>query len=72
MWVVSFDLYRHRLVLCYLGTAFIFFGVTLFVVDIVEGLPLLWILFEGPPNTAFGVYILIVNRRLKNGERQCS
>ena len=71
MWVVSFDLYRHRLVLDYLGAAIIFFGITLFVVDIVEGLPLYWILFEGPPNTAFGVYILMASRRLKNGGKRC-
>jgi hypothetical protein len=72
IWVVSFDLYRHRQVLCYLGAVIIFFGVALLVVDIVEGLPQHWVLFEGPLNTAFGVYILIVSRRLKNVTRQCS
>ncbi|MBL7144475.1 MAG: hypothetical protein ISS76_09605 [Phycisphaerae bacterium] len=66
MWVVSFNLYRHRLVLCYLGAAIIFFGAALLAIDIAEGLPLHWILFEGPLNTAFGIYILVVSRRLKD------
>ena len=66
LWVVSFDLYRHRPVLCYLGAAIAFFGAVLFAVDIIEGLPLYWILFEGPLNAAFGVLIFVCNRRLKN------
>lgn len=66
LWVVSFDLHRHRPVLCYVGAAIIFFGITLLVIDIVEGLPLYWILFEGPMNTAFGILILACSRRLKS------
>ena len=65
MWVVSWDLQRHRLVLCYLGAAVIVFGLALFAVDILEGMPLYWSLGEGPVNTAFGVYILVSSRRLK-------
>ncbi|MBN2271814.1 MAG: hypothetical protein JXN61_14440 [Sedimentisphaerales bacterium] len=65
LWTVSFDLYRHRLVLCYLGAAVILFGAVLFAIDVVEGLPLYWILFEGPMNTAFGIVILVWSRRLK-------
>lgn len=66
MWVLSFDLHRHRLVLCYLGAAVIVFGIALFFVDIVEGLQLHWILLDGPLNAAFGVYIFVVARRLKD------
>ena len=66
LWVVSFDLYRHRPVLCYLGAVIAFFGAVLFAVDIIEGLPLYWILFEGPVNTAFGILILALTRRLKS------
>jgi hypothetical protein len=65
MWVVSWDLQRHRLVLCYLGAATIVFGLALFAVDIFEGMPLYWSFGEGPVNTAFGVYILVSSRRLK-------
>jgi hypothetical protein len=65
MWVVSLDLQRHRLVLCYLGVAVIVFHLALFAVDIFEGMPLYWSLGEGPVNTAFGVYILVSSRRLK-------
>jgi len=66
MWVASFDLYRNRTVLCYLGAATVFFGVMLLIVDIAEGMPLHWILCEGPVNTAFGVYVFVASRRLKN------
>lgn len=65
MWVVSLDLQRHRLVLCYLGVVVIVFGLALFAVDILEGMPLYWSLGEGPVNTAFGVYILVSSRRLR-------
>jgi len=65
MWVVSWDLRRHRMVLCYLGAATVVFGLALFAVDILEGMPLYWSFGEGPVNTAFGVYILVSSRRLK-------
>ena len=63
LWVVSCDLHRHRLVLSYLGAAIILFGMTLFAVDLLEGLPLYWSLFEGPVNTVFGVVILALSYR---------
>jgi len=66
LWLVSFDMHRHRQVLCYLGGATVVFGITLLFVDIVEGLPLHWILCEGPFNAAFGAYIFLVSRRLKD------
>jgi len=65
MWVVSFDLQRHRVVLCYLGAAFIVFGLTLFVVDRLEGMPLLWTLCEGPIDATFGIVILWLACRLR-------
>jgi hypothetical protein len=63
-WVVSFDLNRHRLVLCYLGIVVVIFGAVLFVVDLLEGMPLSWSLTEGPFNLAFGVVILLLTYRL--------
>ena len=66
MWVISSDMHRHRLILSYLGAAIVFFGIALLVIDIVERLPLHWILLEGPLNTVFGVYIFVVSRRLKD------
>jgi len=49
-WVASFDLHRHRMVLCYLGIVIVIFGVALLVVDLFEGMPLWWTIGEGPFN----------------------
>ena len=66
LWLISFDIRRHRQVLCYLGAATFVFGSALLVIDFVEGLPLHWALFEGPFNAAFGAYFFVVARRLKD------
>lgn len=58
LWVVSFDLVRHRLVLRFLGVAIILFGGMLLIVDFVEGMPLWWSFWEGPIDITFGVFIL--------------
>jgi len=63
-WVLSFDLPRHRAVVCYLGFALIALGVTLLAVDIVEGMPLYWIAVEGPADAFFGAVTLYFGRRL--------
>lgn len=64
LWLVSFDLRRHRPVLCYMGAATVLFGIILFAVDLLEGLPLYWSLFEGPINMVFGIVILIYSYRM--------
>ena len=64
LWVISFDVYRHRMVLRYIGVAVIVFGVALFAVDLLERMPLWWSLCEGPFNMAFGTYILARSYRL--------
>ena len=63
-WLVSFDPPRYRSVLIYLGSALTLLGLTLFVIDVCEGLPLFWTLWEGPIVTLFGVAILVSSRRL--------
>lgn len=63
----SFDLRRHRLVLCYLGSAFIFFGLIMWGVDFIEGMPGYWRNIEGPLVIGFGLAILIPALRLKEG-----
>lgn len=65
-WVVSFDLHRHKVVLCYLGVAIVIFGAALLVVDLLEGMPLYWSLMEGPINVVFGVFILLSAYRLNS------
>jgi len=69
-WVASFDLHRHRMVLCYLGIVIVIFGTALFVVDLLEGMPLWWTIGEGPFNIVFGVVILALARRLGRGENR--
>lgn len=66
-WVVSFDLKRHRMVLCYLGIVVVIFGAALFIIDLIEGMPLSWSLTEGPFNLVFGVVILLLTYRI-NGK----
>ena len=65
LWTLSFDPRRHRFVLCYRGVAFICFGLTLFGIDWLEGLPRFWRLGEGPFVTAFGIVILRLSLRLQ-------
>jgi len=61
LWVMSIDLRRHRPTLQYLGLVMVLFGITLGVVDFVEGMPLWWKLAEGPINIAVGVLILLLS-----------
>jgi len=71
-WVVSFDLHRHTMVLCYLGIVIIIFGAALFVIDLLEGMPLYWSFTEGPFNVVFGVVIFALASRLDEKEyRHC-
>jgi len=65
LWLVSFDLIRFRPVVIYLGAAFVAFGLSLTVIDTVEGLPRFWRLGEGPLDTAFGVAILWLGCRCR-------
>ena len=62
-WVISFDLHRHRLVLCYLGIVIVIFGAALFIIDLLEGMLLSWSFTEGPFNITFGVVVLILSYR---------
>jgi len=67
LWVLSFDLRRHLLVLRYLGAAIVLFGVTLFVVDWVEGLPLSWRWWEGAIDVGYGIAIFWLSRGPSSG-----
>ena len=59
LWVVSFDLRRHRVVLQYIGLAVVILGITLAVVDFTEGMPRFWRFAEGPLNVVLGLIILL-------------
>ena len=62
-WVVSFDLPRHRLVMQYLGAAIILLGGALLAIDLLEGMPVMWSLCEGPLDMALGMVILWLSHR---------
>ena len=65
LWVISFHLRRNRPVLRYLGVAMVLLGAVLFIVDLVEGMPLFWKICEGPINVTFGIVILWFSHRIK-------
>ena len=67
LWVVSFDVIRHRAVLIYLGVVIILVGLILFFVDWREGMPAFWRFTEGPFNIVLGAIILMLNSgRIEN------
>ncbi len=65
LWVSSFDVRRHQLVLSYLGAAIVLFGLMLLAVDFLEGMPYWWSLAEGPFNVGFGIVILVLSWRIR-------
>ena len=64
LWVVSFDLRRHRPVVRYLGVAIILIGLMLLAVDLIGGMPWWWCLVEGPFDIGFGTVILMLGWRI--------
>lgn len=69
LWVCSFDISRYHSLLRYLGFAFVTFGVTLFIIDTVEGLPLFWRYWEGPVVVMLGSAILFLNSQVRQSEK---
>ena len=69
MWVLSFDVRRHRTVLVYLGAVLTAFGIVLTVVDWVEGMPAFWKLGEGPLNIVIALVILRLSLGLGDDTR---
>lgn len=72
LWLVSFHLHRYRPVIHFIGAATIIFGVMLFIVDFVEGMPLYWRLCEGPCNIILGALILALSPRTNIEHRASS
>jgi hypothetical protein len=64
LWVISLEPQRYPKVVRYLGIAFMILGLTLLAIDITEGLPLYWIVVEGPADTLFGLIMWYCGRRL--------
>ena len=62
--ICSFDVVRYRKVICFLGAAFACFGIVMWFVDFLEGMPDYWKHLEGPMVIVFGVVILLAALRL--------
>ena len=65
LWVLSFDVRRHRLALCYVGAGSVALGLILLGVDFVEGMPRYWRLSEGPWGIALGALLLWLSWRVR-------
>ena len=69
LWVVARDVRRYAAMVTYLAAAFVAFGIVMLWIDIHARLPWPWIAVEGPLAIAFGVAILILQRKVYASER---
>lgn len=60
--VASGDPVKHRIIVWYIATMNVLFGLMLIIIDYHAGLPAYWTLSEGPPIIAFGIVIGLLNR----------
>jgi hypothetical protein len=61
--IVSRDPVKYRTIVWYLAVMDILGGAIILAIDIHAGLPAMWTLLEGPPVTAFGIVIGLLNRQ---------
>jgi hypothetical protein len=61
---ISTDVRRFRDLVGYFGAATIVFATVLFFVGLHAGLPLYWLLGEGPPVAALGLLIALLYRKI--------
>jgi hypothetical protein len=62
--LVSTDPVRYRAIVWYIAVMNITFGIMMVAIDLHAGLPTYWTAFEGPPITAFGIVIALLNRQV--------
>jgi len=60
--IVSGDPVKYRTIVSYVAAMNVLFGLIVLAVDLHAGLPMMWTLLEGPPITAFGIVIGLLNR----------
>lgn len=70
LWACSFDVQRYRPIIIYLGASTALFGIGVFVIDLLAGLPWHWTALEGPPTTAMGAATLGLAMRLSDAHTQ--
>ncbi|MGA2497617.1 MAG: hypothetical protein ABSH20_07735 [Tepidisphaeraceae bacterium] len=66
LWVLSFDIRRHRPVIVAYAGFYVFFGLTIFGIDWRIGLPTWWIAIEGPTVVILGMATLVLLRRVES------
>ena len=63
LWLISTDVRRYAPVIRLVAVASLFFGAVLLVVDIVVGMPLFWVLGEGPSVMALAAALIWLQQR---------
>ena len=61
--VMSFDVTRYARLITFLAAAAVVHGGVMLAIDLTEGMPLWWTLFEGPAFAATGAVVLILQRQ---------
>ena len=56
---------RYRAIVWYIAIMNITFGMMMVAIDLHAGLPTYWTALEGPPITAFGIVIALLNRQVR-------
>ena len=64
LWVLSFDIHRHRPLIVAYACFYLLFGLTMFGIDWRIGLPIWWIAVEGPTVLILGMTTLLLLRRV--------
>ena len=62
--MLAYDVRGYARLISYVGWATMGLGVVFTVVDILDGLPLWWIVAEGPGAVGFGVMVLALQRKI--------
>jgi len=65
--LVATDPLRYRAIVWFIAVMNITFGLMLVAIDLHAGLPAYWTALEGPPITAFGAAIALLNRTIDDG-----
>jgi len=64
LWLIASDIDRYRPVIRYYGATSVVIGCVLAGIDLHEGLPLSWALFEGINTVGWGVVFVVASYRL--------
>ena len=63
--LISTDPVKYRAIVYYAGAMNLLFGIIMVAIDLHAGMPLVWTFVEGPPISALGAVLLILNRQVE-------